>query len=133
MTGLELVAKEVPDLILLDLVMPEMHGIQFLQLLREAHPELPVVIVTGYPDSELMKQASQYAPVMLLVKPVDAALLERTVRSVLGEKLVSVAGAEVCHDHRTIGHCEVMVAEGRGWKEQGGIAGVGICRINVGR
>ena len=87
--GLELVVQEAPDIILLDLVMPEMNGIQFLKLLREAHPELPVVIVTGYPDSELMQQASQYAPVMLLAKPIDAALLERTLRSVLGEKLAS--------------------------------------------
>ena len=89
--GLELVAQEAPDLILLDLVMPEMNGIQFLKLLREAHPELPVVIVTGYPDSDLMKQATLYAPVMLLAKPVDAKLLERTVRSVLGEKMASIS------------------------------------------
>jgi excisionase family DNA binding protein len=87
--GLDLVAQEAPDIILLDLVMPEMNGIQFLKLLREAHPDLPVVIVTGFPDSELMQQASQYAPVMLLAKPIDAALLERTLRSVLGEKLAS--------------------------------------------
>jgi len=57
--GLELVAQEAPDLILLDLVMPEMNGIQFLELLRENNPDLPVVIVTGYPDSELMKEAAQ--------------------------------------------------------------------------
>ena len=89
--GLELVAKEAPDLILLDLVMPEMNGIQFLHSLRQTHPELPVVIITGFPDGELITHAIRYAPVMLLAKPVDATLLERTLRSVLGEKLASVA------------------------------------------
>jgi len=35
-----------------------------------------VVIVTGYPNSDLMKQAAQYAPVMLITKPLDPTLLE---------------------------------------------------------
>jgi len=87
--GLDLVAREAPDLILLDLLMPEMNGPQFLEELRKKYPDLPVVIVTGYPDSELMKQAMRYAPLMLLEKPVDPDLLERTVRMVLGKKTAS--------------------------------------------
>ena len=87
--GLELVAQDAPDVILLDLVMPHMNGPQFLEELRKTQPTVPVVIVTGYPDGELMRQAMQYAPVLLLAKPVDAALLERTVRTVLGEKMAS--------------------------------------------
>lgn len=93
MDGLQLLRQETPDLILLDLVMPEMNGIQFLELLREAHPDLPVVIVTGYSDSELMKQATQYAPLMLLAKPVEAGLLERTVRTALAEKMSAMRSA----------------------------------------
>jgi excisionase family DNA binding protein len=89
--GLALVRQEPPDLILLDLMMPNMNGPQFLAVLREAHPELPVVIVTGYPDSELMQQATQYAPVMLLSKPVEAQLLERTVRTAVGAKMAAVS------------------------------------------
>ncbi len=83
--GLELVAEEAPDMILLDLKMPVMNGPQFLKKLRKTHPDLPVVIVTAYPDSDLMLQATKYAPLMLLAKPVDAQLLERTVRT-LGNK-----------------------------------------------
>ncbi len=85
--GLELVALETPDLILLDLVMPEMNGPQFLAELRKIHPDLPVVVVTGYPDSELMREAAKHAPVMLLAKPIEPELLERTVRTVMGDKM----------------------------------------------
>jgi excisionase family DNA binding protein len=86
MDGLELVRQETPDLILLDLVMPDITGLQFLEELRTTHADLPVVIVTGYPDSDLVVQTSQYAPVMMLAKPVEPELLERTVRVALGEK-----------------------------------------------
>ncbi len=88
--GLDMVAQEVPDVILLDLKMPDMNGPQFLKELRKTHPRLPVVLVTGYPDSDLMAQAMQHAPVMLLSKPVERELLERTVRSLVGNKATVV-------------------------------------------
>lgn len=82
--GLELVAEEAPDLILLDLRMPDMNGPQFLEKLRKDHPVLPVIIVTGYPDGELMAAASRHAPLMVLPKPVEAKLVERSVLVALG-------------------------------------------------
>jgi excisionase family DNA binding protein len=88
--GLEMVAEQTPDLILLDLVMPAMNGVQFLEALRKTHVALPVVIVTGYPDGALIERAMQYAPVMLISKPIDQKLLERTVRMAVGEKLAAV-------------------------------------------
>ncbi len=84
--GLRVVALETPDLILLDLMMPDMKGPRFLETLRETHPDLPVVIVTGYPDSDAMHQATHYAPLMLLAKPAETAQLERTIRIVLGQR-----------------------------------------------
>ena len=87
--GLELVAEAPPELILLDLVMPEMNGPQFLTALRRRHEQLPVVIVTGYPESALVQQAMEHAPIMLLAKPVAPTLLERTLRSVLGERMAA--------------------------------------------
>jgi excisionase family DNA binding protein len=89
--GLRLVRRETPDLILLDLKMPDMNGPQFLEELRRTHADLPVIIVTGYQDSELMQEALQYAPLMALSKPMDQELLERTVRMAVGKKMVSVA------------------------------------------
>ena len=96
--GLDRVAHEVPDVILLDLMMPDMNGAQFLEELRKTQPEMPVVIITGYPDSELMQQAMQYAPVMVLPKPVDQVLLERTVRVALGIGPTSEVGSSAMHD-----------------------------------
>jgi len=82
--GLDRVAEAVPDVILLDLVMPDMDGPQFLAELRRTHPRLPVIIITGHPRSELMAKASSFAPIMLLTKPVDPELLDRTVSALVG-------------------------------------------------
>ncbi len=82
--ALELVSRNVPDVILLDMAMPGMNGAEFLDELRPAHPDLPVVIVTGHPDGVLVHRAAQHAPIMLLTKPADRTQLERTLRTVLG-------------------------------------------------
>jgi excisionase family DNA binding protein len=84
--GLQLVRHETPDVILLDLLMPDMNGPQFLAELRTTHADLPVVVVTGYPDGELMLEAARHPPVMVLPKPVNGELLERALRVALGKR-----------------------------------------------
>jgi excisionase family DNA binding protein len=77
--GLELIAEEAPDLVLLDLMMPDMDGPSFLKELRRRCRDLPVAIVTGYPDGELMTQALKSGPLMVLSKPVKPDQLEQVV------------------------------------------------------
>jgi AmiR/NasT family two-component response regulator len=47
--------------------------------------DLPVVIVTGYPDSKLMHQATQFGPLMLITRPVDRIHLETVLQMARGE------------------------------------------------
>jgi excisionase family DNA binding protein len=58
--ALDLVQREAPDLILLDLLMPGMNGVQVLTELHRIAPDLPVVMITAYPDSELITEALRY-------------------------------------------------------------------------
>jgi len=81
--ALELARRELPDLVLLDLVMPGMSGVDVLKELHAMDPDLPVVVVTAYPDGELMAEALSYPPVTLLPKPVEKPTLIRTVHRVL--------------------------------------------------
>lgn len=81
--AVEQARREMPDLVLLDLVMPGMSGVDVLRELHAMNPDLPVIVVTAYPDGELMAEALRYPPVMLLPKPVDRDVLLRTVRRVL--------------------------------------------------
>lgn len=88
-TGLALACQETPALILLDLKLHDMNAPQFLTKLRASHPHLPVVIATKHPASDLMKEAAGFAPVLLLVKPVEQIPLERTIRALLGPRVVA--------------------------------------------
>jgi len=72
--GAEALARmsdELPDVVLLDLVMPVMDGPTALKAIRETHGNIPVIIVTGHPDSELLSRALESGPLLILAKPVD--------------------------------------------------------------
>ena len=59
------------DIIFLDLIVPPQHGPTILKHIRDVMPEVPVVIVTGYPDSEKVKEAMRYGFFGLVKKPLD--------------------------------------------------------------
>ena len=76
-------AKEAkPDLVLLDLAMPGMDGWQALKLMKEAAPDLRVVIVTGsVPDRNLEEQVKQEGAIGIIAKPIQIDQLAPTLRS----------------------------------------------------
>jgi excisionase family DNA binding protein len=86
-SGLRRVAQGVPDLVLLDLKMPRMSGAEFLKRLREEGPDVPVIVITGYPDSNVMREAMRYGPITLVAKPLAREQLLRAVRTTLAGSL----------------------------------------------
>ncbi|MFD0710868.1 response regulator [Paenibacillus sp. GCM10027626] len=69
--GLELIEKERPDVLLLDMIMPEMNGDELLQLLRKRKIEIPVIVVSGHHDFAFVKQALASEAVDYILKPFD--------------------------------------------------------------
>ncbi len=55
--ALEVAAREMPDIVLMDLKMPVMNGIQATRKLRELYPDLPILILTTYTDDEWLFDA----------------------------------------------------------------------------
>ena len=79
--ALELIGSRYFDLIFLDLVMPELDGVEIFKRIREAGKNVPVTIITGYPDSNLMNKALGYGPVTILKKPFTGDAILNIVRS----------------------------------------------------
>ncbi|MGD9118911.1 MAG: response regulator [Dehalococcoidia bacterium] len=69
--GLELIKGQDYDLVLLDLKMPEIDGAELFKQIRKSKPGLPVIIITGYPDSDLMMEALTYGPFGVMKKPFN--------------------------------------------------------------
>jgi len=67
--ALELLEKRHFDFIFLDLLMPELDGAELFRRIRQIDKRIPVTIITGYPDSEVMKRAIVHGPFMVMDKP----------------------------------------------------------------
>jgi len=67
--ALELIGNRHFDLIFLDLLMPELDGAELFRRIRQIDKQIPVAIITGYPDSDVMRRAIDYGPFMVLKKP----------------------------------------------------------------
>jgi excisionase family DNA binding protein len=73
------------DLALLDLVMPGISGVETFRQLHAVKPDLPVVIVTGYPDSDQVAKALEIGPFTLINKPIDVSHLQKVVGLMVGQ------------------------------------------------
>lgn len=74
------------DLVLSDLVMPGMNGVELAEQAREIVPELPFVIMSGYAENGASNLTQDRLPGPLLTKPFHINGLLRTVRSALDER-----------------------------------------------
>jgi CheY-like chemotaxis protein len=62
--------------ILSDINMPGMDGLQLLRVVKERRPELPVMMVTAYGDDERRRRAAEYGAAEFVTKPVDFDVLK---------------------------------------------------------
>jgi CheY-like chemotaxis protein len=70
--------------ILSDINMPGMDGLELLRVLKERRPELPVMMVTAYGDDERRRRAAQYGAMEFVTKPVDFDLLKTRLQQLPG-------------------------------------------------
>ncbi len=67
-------------LVFLDLMLPDMDGLEVLKIIKEYKANLPVVIITGYPDSELMNRALELGPISVLKKPFSRKQIQSLLK-----------------------------------------------------
>ncbi len=70
--ALELVEKLEPDLLLTDLKMPFVSGIELARQVREIRPTMQIVSLSGYDDFTYAQQAIQYNIISYMLKPISA-------------------------------------------------------------
>jgi DNA-binding NtrC family response regulator len=81
--ALTAIRKDVPDLVLLDLQMPKMGGIEVLRALRKEEINLPVIVITAHGSIETAVEAMREGAYDFITKPVDANHFDIVVRKLL--------------------------------------------------
>lgn len=77
--GLEVIRKSKPDLVLLDIMMPGMDGIETLKHIKAIAPDLPVSMVTAVYREEEAKRCFEAGAFEYITKPVDFEYLKTTL------------------------------------------------------
>lgn len=77
--ALEMIPSVKPDLIISDIRMPEMDGLELASRIYQQYPAIKVIILTGYPDFKYAQQAIQSHVVDFVLKPVSVENLTRAV------------------------------------------------------
>jgi CheY-like chemotaxis protein len=70
--------------ILSDINMPGMDGLELLRVVKERRPELPVMMVTAYGDEERRRRAAEYGAAEFVTKPVDFDALKTQLQLLPG-------------------------------------------------
>ena len=72
-------------LILSDINMPGMTGLDMLPIAKEIRPDVPVIMITAYGDDKTKQQAIEKGAVGLLTKPIDFDLLRQEIDNRIGQ------------------------------------------------
>lgn len=97
--GLKRVSEEPPDVLLLDLLMPEMNGLEALRRVREIDPRLPVVMLTSEGGSDTTIEAMQLGAFDYVSKPVNVPALRDVVeRAIRTRRMMQVPVALAADD-----------------------------------
>jgi DNA-binding NarL/FixJ family response regulator len=88
--GLRLAADLVPDVVLMDLVMPEMDGVETTRRLKQISPETQVIVLTSFDDDQHIFPAIRAGALSYILKDVGTGELADTVRKAsLGEAVMT--------------------------------------------
>jgi DNA-binding NarL/FixJ family response regulator len=90
---LPLVAREKPDLVLLDIRMPQLDGLACLDLIRKRHPEVRVVVLSAYAGRDRIEAALRRGASAYVVKSVDPLDLASALRQAVQGTVFNVLGA----------------------------------------
>lgn len=107
--ALDLIEKELPDLVLMDLQMPRLNGVQAIRRLRINHPTLPVLVLTTYMDDKWLFDAIRSGASGYLMKDRPRHELLNAIKgtiagdayidpSVAGKVLSNVSSSPAKHD-----------------------------------
>jgi len=84
--ALKMVRKETYDVVIMDLMMPEMDGFKALKLFKETRPDLPIILLTANVPEEKCIEAIKLGAMDVIEKPADLNLLIQKIKDAKARK-----------------------------------------------
>ena len=81
--ALEMIRENNFDLLIMDLKMPVMDGMELLDRIHQLGKEIPTVVITGYATMEITKQALEAGCIDLVIKPFSLEDIQRAIKKAL--------------------------------------------------
>lgn len=81
--GLELVKKYTPEAVILDIMMPDMDGLETLRRIRKSDKTLPVIMLTAYSNDDRIKMAAEYGISGFIQKGTEPTDVSQAIRVML--------------------------------------------------
>jgi len=110
--GVEMVKNEDFDLILCDIKMPKMDGVEVLEAIKKIKPEIPMVMISGHGDLETAVNTMRLGAFDYISKPPDLNRLLNTVRNALDKKQLVVENKilkkKISKNYEMIGESEAI-------------------------
>ncbi|MER2111748.1 MAG: response regulator [Solibacillus isronensis] len=100
--ALELIAQQQPHLVISDINMPFLNGLDMARQLKEICPQTKFIFLTGYEDFSYAQQAVQLKAFDYLLKPVDSELLLEKVKEALAEWSETYSNEQLLVESRAI-------------------------------
>jgi two-component system, response regulator, stage 0 sporulation protein F len=85
--ALDIVKKHDPDLVLLDMKIPGMDGIEILKRMKVIDKDIRVIIMTAYGELDMIQEAKELGAIMHFAKPFDIDDIRAAVKNNLPEKI----------------------------------------------
>ncbi|CAK8714270.1 Response regulatory domain-containing protein [Candidatus Electrothrix laxa] len=95
MEALDILDNNIVDLVVTDLRMPKMDGIELLAAMSQSFPEIPSIVMTAFGTSGLEQQLKKTGTLNLLEKPLDIDTLEQAINNALDFYHDSAGGPEL--------------------------------------
>ena len=86
--GLNLISQNVVDVLILDLNMPGMHGLEVLKKVKYTYPDISVIVLTGFPSIDTAVESMKLGAYDYLIKPIDFKRLEVVLDKVFEQILM---------------------------------------------
>jgi two-component system, chemotaxis family, chemotaxis protein CheY len=76
----------VLDVVICDIRMPKINGVEAIEYFQRQYPHVPLIVLTGYPDTNMAVSFMRHGVVDYLVKPVDAERLKAAVMEAMDQR-----------------------------------------------